>query len=139
MVLQRVGGVFIPVTNLEKSIEWYSATFDVEQVDNWGTGAGFKFRKGEALLALVQVDSPQTTTFSLPDGSPHCYFNFEVSDIEEAHRELKDKGRIVSDIEHHGNIIAIFDVTDPDGNTLSFVSEKADSPYKGHATGKTGW
>jgi catechol-2,3-dioxygenase len=49
----RVGAVFIPVLNLEASISWYMECLDLQLVDNWGAGASFTFKEGEALLALI--------------------------------------------------------------------------------------
>lgn len=126
----RIGGVFIPVTNLEKSIEWYMKCLPLELVDRWQgeAGAGFRFRSGGAGLMLVQVDKSQPTEFDVSERQKNCYFNFNPESIHEFHRELQEKGVEVTEIEDHGTMLG-FDFFDPDGNPFSAVLDLPSSKY----------
>ncbi|WP_047985825.1 VOC family protein [Ornithinibacillus californiensis] len=124
----KVGGVFIPVTDLKKSTEWYEKNLGVKKIDSWGEGAGFYFPIGSAQMALVEVASPQPTEFVIKGNQKNCYFNFIVEDIEATHRQLQDNDVVVSEIDDF-NGMKFFDFFDPDGNPFSVVNEVEGSPY----------
>ncbi|HEU5138690.1 MAG TPA: VOC family protein [Bacillales bacterium] len=126
----RVGGIFIPVTDLERSIEWYMECLNLKLVDRWpeGAGAGFTFENGEAGLGLVKVETKQPTEFRVSSRYQNCYYNFEPENVQEMHQFLKGRGVKVTEIEDHGPMEG-FDFFDPDGNPFSAVRDKPQSPY----------
>lgn len=135
----RVAGVFIPVTDLKRSMAWYEKLFGLERVsygEEWM--AGYKFPRGEALLALVQVEKNQKTQFEIREGMHNSYYNFETVDIESVHRSFAAQGVQVTEI-FGGDSIRIFHFLDPDGNRFDVVEETPNSPFYKHAVGKESW
>ncbi|MGM0750673.1 MAG: VOC family protein [Bacillota bacterium] len=127
-VLFKVGSVFIPVTDMEKSMKWYEKHLGVRKIDTWDGGAGFYFPNSDTQLGLVQVDSPQPTEFVISGKRKNVYFNFLVEDIEEVHKELKNAGIVTSEIEDFGGMKG-FEFFDLDNNPFSVVDEVEDSPF----------
>ncbi|MEM5590735.1 VOC family protein [Niallia circulans] len=54
----KVGSIFIPVTDMKKSTDWYVKFLGVKIIDSWEDGAGFYLPAGTTQLALVKVESP---------------------------------------------------------------------------------
>jgi glyoxylase I family protein len=134
----RIAGVFIPVTDLQRSMVWYEKLFGLEPISTGGGMAGYKFPQGEALLALVQVEQRQEVQFEIRKGINNCYFNFETVDIESVHRSYVKQGVQVTDI-FGGESIRIFHLFDPDGNRFDVVEETPNSPFYQHALGQGSW
>ncbi len=124
----KVGSVFIPVTDMEKSMKWYEKHLGVRKIDTWDGGAGFYFPNSDTQLGLVQVDSPQPTEFVISGKKKNVYFNFLVEDIEEVHKDLKNSGVVTSEIEDFGGMKG-FEFFDLDHNPFSVVNEVEDSPF----------
>ena len=124
----KVGCVFIPVTDLQKSTEWYEAILGVRLIDRWDDGAGFYFSSGNTQLGLVKVESPQPTEFSINRNRKNTYYNFVVEDIEAAHQHLVDRNVTTTSIEDFGGMKG-FDFFDLDGNPFSVVNEDKNSPF----------
>lgn len=80
-IMFKVGSIFIPVTDIEKSTDWYVKFLGVKIIDSWGEGAGFYLPTGTAQLALVKVESPQPTEFIIQGDRKNSYFNFVVDDM----------------------------------------------------------
>ena len=124
----KVGSVFIPVTNMEKSMKWYEKNLDVRKIDTWDGGAGFYFPNSDTQIGLVRVDSPQPTEFVISGKRKNVYFNFLVDNIEAVHEKLKSAGVITTPIEDFGGMKG-FDFFDLDNNPFSVVNEQEDSPF----------
>ncbi|WP_409296325.1 VOC family protein [Peribacillus sp. SCS-26] len=124
----KVGGIFIPVIDIEKSTEWYEKFLGVKKIDSWEDGAGFYLPSGSTQLALVKVDSPQPTEFTTRGSQKNSYYNFVVDDIETAHQHFKNNGIVTSEIDDFGGM-KFFDFFDLDGNPFSVVNEVVGSPY----------
>jgi glyoxylase I family protein len=129
----KVGGIFIPVTDLERSKKWYELNLGVTKVDEWQEdgedhGVGYIF-KGETVgIALIKVEKPQPTEFITQGKKKNVYYNFVVEQIEPVYDILKQNGVETTDIHDYG-LMKGFDFFDPDGNPFSVVSEEKDSPY----------
>ncbi|WP_199616297.1 VOC family protein [Paenibacillus alkalitolerans] len=129
-IVAKVSGIFIPVTDMKRSTEWYLNVFGLEVIaqDNWCTG--LKFPGAETIVNLWKVERKQPVDFDA--GSYRiCYFNFESFDILASRRVLQEKGVEVGEL-HEENSIKFFDCYDPDGNGLSIVEELPSSPYYEH-------
>ncbi|WP_042148044.1 VOC family protein [Paucisalibacillus sp. EB02] len=124
----KIGSIFIPVTDIEKSIDWYEKLLGVKKIDRWEDGAGFYFPTGSAQLALVKVVDPQPTEFIIKGDQKNSYFNFVVDDIETAHQHFKNNGILTTDIDTFGDM-KFFDFFDLDGNPFSVVNEVEGSPF----------
>ena len=112
----RVNNVFIHVSNLEKSSEWYSNLL------------GLPFNKDNVKSPVYNIPISSETGLTLDDHtfdpgfklnpSNHVLFNFFVKDIDVAYEYVKNKGiTIVREIERIGDF-AYFNFKDLDGNIL---------------------
>ncbi|PLT29729.1 VOC family protein [Peribacillus deserti] len=112
----KVNNVFIHVSNLEKSAEWYSDLL------------GVPFNKHNIESPVYNIPITSETGLTLDDhtfdpefklrASDHVLFNFYVKDIDEAYEFVKNKGiTIVREIERIGEF-AYFNFKDLDGNVL---------------------
>ncbi|MFC0186715.1 VOC family protein [Fictibacillus aquaticus] len=124
----KVGSIFIPVTDIEKSTHWYERFLGVKKIDCWEGGAGFFLPIGTTQLALVKVDSQQSTEFAVNGSQKNAYYNFVVEDIESAHKHFKDNGVVTTEIDDFGGM-KFFSFYDLDGNPFSVVNEVESSPY----------
>ncbi|MFK3960048.1 VOC family protein [Guptibacillus hwajinpoensis] len=128
----RVGSIFIPVTDLEKSVKWYEKHLGIHKIQEWGEGAakgvGFYFPNDSTQLGLVQVENVQATEFHVKAEQRNSYFNFLVDDIQAFYEQLNSKGVKTNELEHFGGM-ACFDFFDLDDNPFSVVSEMVDSPF----------
>ena len=70
-----IGSIFIPVTDIQKSTVWYENNLGVKGIDQWEEGAGFYFPSGSTQLALVKVDTPQPTEFTVKGKKKNVYYN----------------------------------------------------------------
>ena len=112
----KVNNVFIHVSDLEKSAEWYSTLLVLP------------FHKGSVESPVYNIPVTSETGLTLDDHtfdpaftlnpSGHVLFNFFVQDIDEAYTFVKDQGiTIVKEIERIGGF-AYFNFQDLDGNVL---------------------
>ena len=129
----KVGSIFIPVTDLERSKKWYEVNLGLTKVDEWQEngadhGVGYVFENDVTGLALIKTEKPQPTEFTVKGKNKNVYYNFEVDNIQQAFDRLKQNGVETTDIHDYG-MMKGFDFFDPDGNTFSVVSEEMNSPY----------
>ncbi|MDM5227373.1 VOC family protein [Cytobacillus sp. NJ13] len=129
----KVGSIFIPVTDLERSKKWYEVNLGLTKVDEWQEngadhGVGYVFENDTTGFALIKVEKPQPTEFTVKGKNKNVYYNFEVDDIQQAYDLLKQNGVETTEIHDYG-IMKGFDFFDLDGNTFSAVSEEMNSPY----------
>ncbi len=124
----KVGSIFIPVTDIEKSTEWYVKFLGVKIIVSWGDGTGFYLPNGSTQLALIKVESPQPTEFITKGNQKNSYFNFVVDDIETAHQHFINNGIATNEINDFDGM-KFFDFFDLAGNPFSVVSEVDESPY----------
>ncbi|GGA31290.1 VOC family protein [Psychrobacillus lasiicapitis] len=112
----KVNNVFIHVSNLEKSVEWYSKLL------------GIPFQKDHVSSPVYNIPVSGDTGLTLDDHtfdpgfklnpSNHVLFNFFVKDIDEAYKFIKNHGiTVVREIERIGDF-AYFNFQDLDGNVL---------------------
>ncbi|WP_404354971.1 VOC family protein [Cytobacillus firmus] len=112
----KVNNVFIHVSDLKKSAEWYSSLlglpFIMEDVESPVYNIPVTSETG-----LTLDDHTFDPSFSL-GASGHVLFNFFARDIDEAYDFVKSQGiTIVREIERIGEF-AYFNFQDPDGNVL---------------------
>ena len=98
--LCRVGTIYLPVTDVVKSVDWY-----VQK-----TGAELSYQdKDKAILNLAEIsiflvrtDKDQTSNFLDIHGNERFFMTFEVDGLaalEQAHQELKELGCKLGEIE----------------------------------------
>ncbi|WP_449539730.1 VOC family protein [Ferdinandcohnia sp. Marseille-Q9671] len=112
----KVNNVFIHVSDLKSSAEWYSDLL------------GLPFNNDEVNSPVYNIPVTSETGLTLDDHtfdpgftlkpSEHVLFNFFVSDIDEAYAFIKNKDiTVVKEIERIGDF-AYFNFKDLDGNVL---------------------
>lgn len=116
-IKNEVCGVFIHVTNLKKSVEWYSNLLgfdvDIDQVQSPVFNLPINGPTG------VTLDDHTFDPNFVHQPSPNPIFNFRVDDIDLAYTFIKESGiEIVREIERIGEHFAWFNFVDPDGNVL---------------------
>lgn len=112
----KVNNVFIHVSNLKKSAEWYynllGIPFDAEKVESPVHNIPVTSETG-----LTLDDHTFDPGFNL-EPSDHVLFNLLVDDVDEAYSFVKSHGiTITKEIERIGDF-AYFNFKDPDGNVL---------------------
>lgn len=130
-IIDKVSGIFIPVTNMQRSTEWYIRVFNLEIIDKDEVCTGLAFPGEATIINLWKVDHVQPTQFESTNGVYIPYYNFESFDIEFSHTSLKERGVEVMPIEDEGGI-KHFACLDPDGNPIGIVEEMPSSPYYAH-------
>ncbi|TYS55595.1 hypothetical protein FZC74_18930 [Sutcliffiella horikoshii] len=108
-LFKRIDTVFLEVTNMERSIGWYTEVlgFSVRWHDVENGYAAIEM--GETPLTLVRAEE-------VIPGS-HCLLNFYSSDIYDAHHKLLESGVQVEDVIDYGTVLS-FEFKDPDGHIL---------------------
>lgn len=112
----KVNNVFIHVSNLKESAEWYYHLL------------GIPFVAGKVESPVHNIPVTSETGLTLDDHtfdpgfnlkpSDHVLFNFLVDDVDEAYRFVKSNGiTVTKEIERIGDF-AYFNFRDPDGNVL---------------------
>ncbi|SDZ37705.1 VOC family protein [Bacillus sp. 166amftsu] len=121
----KIGAVFIPVTDIEKSVEWYKDHLELSYIDTWpdGEGADFYFNSEKQYLSLVKVEGKQSMNFTVNPKYQNPFYNFTTNDLEGTHKRLQQKGVHVTDIRSDGPIIG-FDFYDLFGNKLGVIIDK---------------
>jgi glyoxylase I family protein len=120
-LFERIDGVFMPVTDLQRSINWYKDVLGLTLLYTWEGGAGFKVYEGDSLLGLIQVNELVPAFFKSQESKMH-YFNFKTLNIENSCEILENRGVHIAEITDAGSIkVAYFN--DPDGNLLGMCEE----------------
>ncbi|WP_077618076.1 VOC family protein [Bacillus sinesaloumensis] len=116
-IKNTIGGIFIHVSDLKKSVEWYSNLL----------GQAPDLNKVQSPVYNIPING--TTSLTLDDHSfdptfihkpsPSPIFNFLVDDIDVAYEFIKSNDiEIVREIERVGESFAWFNFKDPDGNVI---------------------
>ncbi|MFD1736331.1 VOC family protein [Bacillus salitolerans] len=108
-ILNQIGTVFIPVSNIEKARDWYCDLLGIEA-------------NGEILFGHLYV-LPMNGTGIVLDSKIYSeeaiittpLFHLNTEDIERSYQYMKDKNiELVGEIQHQH----FFNFKDPDGNHL---------------------
>lgn len=129
-VVAYVSSIFIPVTDLARSEEWYVRMFDLETIEKTEERVGLAFPNGQTLVLLWKVEKPQPVQFHTGKARMR-YFNFTSYDILYSYNQLKAKGAKLSEIREEDNH-TFFEAFDPDGNSVDIVAETGRTPYFDH-------
>jgi lactoylglutathione lyase len=123
MPVMNVGTVFVNVSNLERSIEYYTQVLGLVSrgVEDWGDGRRgatlfFNDSKGKPMITLAETENVQVHKTPL--------FNLNCTEVEELHSNINERGHKVSEInrwESEWNNHILFDVFDPDENTINLI------------------
>ncbi|RXI96534.1 VOC family protein [Anaerobacillus alkaliphilus] len=129
--LLRVGTIYLPVTNVERSADWYESKL----------GAVVTYKdKDKAIINLADISfflvksaPEQNANFYDIYGDERFSLTFEVNGLkalETIYHDFHEKGVTIGVIENRGHIGRNFVFYDPDGNKFDVWSELSPS-YKG--------
>lgn len=122
--LLRVGTTYIPVTNVELSSEWYVNKLGAELSYKDGDKAILNFANQS--IFLVKSKEDQSANFFDIYGNERFSLTFEVnglSALEAIHKDFKQSGIKVGEIEDRGHSGRNFVFYDLDGNKFDVWSE----------------
>jgi predicted enzyme related to lactoylglutathione lyase len=109
-----VGSVFIHVSDLRLSAEWYSMVMGLPLLEERLNGGNVYWLKLQDGTGIILDDNGSNTA-----DTPHVRFMYKTSDIEESYRFLDHQGvRPLYPIERPHPGLAFFRFADPDGNSL---------------------
>ncbi|HET7627431.1 MAG TPA: VOC family protein [Bacillales bacterium] len=123
-MIQGVSDVFLPVSDLDRSIEWYSTMLglNLRFKDDENKSAGMN-TGNDIGLCLVQVKNHKPLAFPENDFLTEITFNFRTSEIDRLHETLKANGVETTDIyDSLDSTFRCFTFEDCDGNKLNAVS-----------------
>ncbi|SDQ56825.1 VOC family protein [Microbacterium sp. cf332] len=107
--------VGIPVRDLIAATAWYRAALDLDEPDLEPLEGLVEFDLGRVWLQLAR--DPEHA------GSAGVSVNLSVTDAAAEHARFAGLGLDVSDIQRFEGVVEFFELTDPDGNKLGFVTE----------------
>lgn len=111
IIQNKVGAIFIPVSDIEKARDWYCSLLQIEPT--------FEIIHGH-LCCIPLENNGQNIVLDSKIYTPDVYartplLHFNTDNIEEAYQFMKDNGiEVITEIEH-GHW---FNFKDPDGNHL---------------------
>ena len=115
-IMNEVDTLFVHVTNLEASIEWYSKLLGIE-VKTQIQGPIYTFYMGEGRPSLTLDNHCLDDIYELQT-SNQPLFNLRTSDIDAAYQFVKElDAELVTEINHYPDL-SEFMVKDPDGNII---------------------
>ncbi|GEL77078.1 hypothetical protein TMU01_13130 [Tenuibacillus multivorans] len=115
-IKNQINTIFVHVSNLERSVKWYSQLFD-QEIDLTKVSQPVHNIKVNHFTGLTLDAGPSDMT---KDINPSSYplFNFHTNDIEKSYDYIRELGiRIESDIVRFDDF-AYFNISDPDKNII---------------------
>jgi catechol 2,3-dioxygenase-like lactoylglutathione lyase family enzyme len=113
LIVERADFISVPVTDMDRSMEWYGRTLGLEQI---GHGGFPEFKLGENVsLYLMKLESVERE-WKAPHDAPIA---LRVADVDDARKELEKKG-----VEFFGGptfdtgVCHMAHFRDPDGNVF---------------------
>ncbi|MCM3086780.1 VOC family protein [Bhargavaea ginsengi] len=122
--LLRVGTVYVPVMDVDRSSRWYTDYLDAE-ISYRDEDKAIVNLAGQSFF-LVKAAEGERSNFTDIHGEERFSLTFEVDGLEaleSVHQEFTDKGIRVGDIEDRGHAGRNFVFADPDGNRFDVWSE----------------
>lgn len=121
-LLKKVHCNYLPVRNLRLAVKWYSELFGLTVRKCDDTGAILILGDGQWLFLLETLDN-RTANFVTNqwDGENYEMFSltFEVENITELHKRLRENGAEVEPLVDHGSCGLQFKFKDVDGNKFN--------------------
>jgi catechol 2,3-dioxygenase-like lactoylglutathione lyase family enzyme len=105
--------ICVPVTDIERSREFYGGVLGLEFGKQWGEMPGFEYETGNLTIALMQSDA-----FG-QEFAPHTHpIALQVDDVAAARGELESKGIEFAQDTLDSGVCHMAFFADPDGNGL---------------------
>ncbi|WP_424767620.1 VOC family protein [Paenibacillus sp. sgz302251] len=119
-----VGSVFIHVSNLRRSAEWYSMVMGLPLLEERLNGGPVYWLELEGGTGMILDDNSHNN----PD-TEHVLFSYKTGDIDEAYRYLDKMGaRLLYPIERPHPGLAFLGFADKDGNAIMVTQSNYHSP-----------
>jgi predicted enzyme related to lactoylglutathione lyase len=112
LIVERTDFVSVPVTDLERSTAFYRDVLGLEQT---GDGAWPEFRLGENAFLYLMDPTNIGQEFRGPHTAPIA---LRVPDVEEARRELEERGIAFFGETFDTGVCHMAHFADPDGNVF---------------------
>lgn len=118
--ITRISSIEIPVSNLERSVEWYTRVLGVEVQHQDEKTVMLTFNAvGVPGLFLCETGSNERLRFvNTNSGVIHSVVDFYTDDLERCRNDLIEQGVKVGQLNMYGSFGG-FGFEDPDGNMLS--------------------
>lgn len=107
--------VGIPVRDLERSIVWYQSAFELGEPDQFPMEGLAEFNLGAFWLQLALV--PELA------GHDGISVNISIKNAAAEQQGFAEKGLVVRELQRFEGVVEFFELTDPDGNKIGFVTE----------------
>lgn len=108
-ILNKIGTVFIPVSNIEKARDWYCDILGIKANGEVQFGHLYVITMDGTRIVLDSKIYSEDKVFKTPA------FHFNTDNIEKAFHYMKNKGvNLITEIEYNH----YFNFKDPDGNIL---------------------
>ncbi|CAM4289199.1 VOC family protein [Paenibacillus tarimensis] len=121
-LLTKVLCNYLPVSNLERSVKWYEETFGLTVRKREPGGAILVLGNGQWLF-LLETTGPRTANFTTDQwngaGFEMFSLTFEVENIVELHKRLREQGAEVEPLADYDSCGLQFTFKDPDGNKFN--------------------
>ncbi len=116
----RISSIEVPVSNLERSIDWYIKIIGLEVQHKDSQSAMLTLNaKGVPTIFLVETESIEKLQFkNTRTNINHSVIDFYTSDLEGYYNFLIEQGVEVGKLNMHSGFGG-FGFRDPDGNSLS--------------------
>ncbi|MBD2869424.1 VOC family protein [Paenibacillus arenilitoris] len=123
-IQQAVGSVFVHVTDVRRSAEWYGMVMGLPLLEERLNGGPVYWLALEGGTGLILDDNRNNAS-----DAKQALYSYKTDDIEEAYRFLSQLGaELPSPIERPHPGLAYFRFADPDGNALMVTESDYDSP-----------
>lgn len=122
--LLRVGTVYVPVTDVERSARWYADQLDAE-ISHLDEDKAIVNLAGQSFF-LVKAAEGERLNFIDVHGEERFSLTFEVDGLDalqSVHAAFTSKGIRAGNIEDRGHAGRNFVFADPDGNRFDVWSE----------------
>jgi predicted enzyme related to lactoylglutathione lyase len=115
-------GIFVPVSDLERSTKWYEEMlgFEITHRDE-PNAMVMMMNDNKIVFCLVLSFDIEHRAFPRNNYQVEQYFNFHTDDVDGAYRTLKGKGADIGEIASFDDGIRGFPLYDPDGNKYGVV------------------
>jgi predicted enzyme related to lactoylglutathione lyase len=121
MNVTGVDFTIVPITDLERSKQFYGEVLGLEQSKQWGEMPAQEFETGNLTIAIMQPEAFGQTF--LPNSFPIA---LRVEDVAEARAELESLGVVFPADTIDSGVCHMAFFADPDGNGLMLHSRYAD-------------
>ena len=123
MHISKIATIEIPVTNLQRSVYWYTEVLQFSLLhhdEDHGTAMLSLMTSGAPTLYLVEIEEITPISFhNKRTGVTHSVIDFYTNNLHDYHSYLTDQGVKVDALKIEAAELGGFGFQDPDGNRLS--------------------